>query len=172
MSILWFLILVIIIIVILLGFAFRRRYVGDYEIEKILWIYKGQPLVFVPFKIIQPQTDNDMVTRMLSIILNFSKNAMKDNEINKTQNEFQEIKVGEEKILMRLGRSTLLATVFKGTSGKRLYFRSSQAIKALEKQYESELISWSGNNEPFNGSTMMIKTIMDPKKYKVGKHSK
>jgi len=166
MSILWLLILVIIIIVILTGYAGFRRYIGNYNIEDVFWIREDGILIsHVNYQNKKHMADEDILSGMLTAILDFSEDAFTEKETDETKYMIKQIQMGGKNILVYRGNYTFLATVFKGTSGKRLYSQSEQVIKTLEKKYENNLKSWCGDLDTIIDAKMVIRSKMSLETY-------
>ena len=163
MSILWLLILLIIIIISLTGYASLRRYIGNYEIEEVYWIMDDGILVtHINYQNKKHNADEDIVSGMLTAILDFSEDAFSEVGQSKKGCKIKEIKMENKNILVERGKYTFLATVFSGRSGQRLYSNSGQVMKMVESRYGKILYSWSGDINLLIGSKFIIKSILKP----------
>jgi uncharacterized repeat protein (TIGR01451 family) len=163
MSILWLLVLIILIIISLTGYANYRKYVGDYNIEEIFWIYdNGLLITHVTPRRTKRKADKEIVSGMLTAILDFSEDAFTEEDILNTPCRIKEIQMDGKNILVERGKFTFLATVFSGKSGKKLHKKSSMVINNLEDRYHKVLRSWNGETNELAGGKLIIKTGLMP----------
>jgi hypothetical protein len=164
MSMLWILILAIIIIAVISGFMGYKRYFGDYNVQEIFWIFKNGILIS---HIINEEStityDKEIVSGMLTAILDFSEDAFKDEGISGTTGRIKEIQMDERSILVERGENSFLATVFTGRSGKKLYFDSRKVMQEIEKRYGFYLQTWKGQGDKLIGMEDIIKKLIPPK---------
>jgi uncharacterized repeat protein (TIGR01451 family) len=160
MSLLWALILIIITIISISGYVGYKRYYGDYKIEEVFWIYENGILIsHITPKKTKRKADEEIVSGMLTAILDFSEDAFSE-EDDIEGSCIKEIQMNEKNILVDRGRSTFLATVFIGKSGKVLYSKSSKALKIIEARYYNKLKRWTGDSEELIGGRMIISSIL------------
>jgi hypothetical protein len=167
-SMLWLLILVIVIIVAITGYIGYSRYTGDYKVEEIFWIYKSSGLLLshVSAKVSKHAGDIDMVSGMLTGVLDFTRDAFAEAEDSKESWGVKEIKMGDNSILIDRGKYTFLATLFSGRSGKKLYKQSNKVIETLEKNYGAVLNNWGGDLGLLRPSKEVISTLVPPTEVK------
>ena len=158
---LWLLILVIIIIVSLTCFAVYRRYKGNYVIEEIFCIHESGILVsHSTSKESKHTADEYVVSGMLTAIINFTQDAFSEEEMNKKAWGIKEIQMNEKNILVERGNYTILATVFSGKSGTKLYSQSRKVLETLESKYKDKFENWSGNLNKFKGVKKILNKMM------------
>ena len=164
MSVLCFMLVIIIIFISATGYVGYRRYFGDYEVDEVFWIYENGILIshVTPKKKIR-QADKEIVSGMLTAILDFSEDAFTEIGKDKAGCRIKEIQMDEKNILVERGKYTFLATVFNGRSGKKLYLKSGEVMNKLEGRYDTELIAWEGDCDKLVGSNLIIKSILLPK---------
>jgi hypothetical protein len=172
-SIMWLLILIIIMIISIFGYALRRRYIGDYEVEELYWIENGGVLLFNVFTPNYEKSeerlgaglvkkDSDIVSGMLTGVLDFTDEVFYERGKGKKEFCFKEIKLGEKNLLVERGKYSYLAAVFIGRSGKKLYVYIDKLMHDLEKKYGKLLSNWDGEiNKLDGGETIMKKTMLN-----------
>jgi uncharacterized repeat protein (TIGR01451 family) len=162
MTILWILTLFVIIIISIMGYTTYRRYAGNYEIEEIFWVYESGILIsHVNAKVIKYQADKDIVSGMLTAILDFSEDAFaKVEELNDKSGRIKEIQMDEKNILVDRGKYTFLATVISGKSGKKLYSMSRRTLQSLENKYGENLRNWKGDRITIAGSNIILEGML------------
>lgn len=171
-SILWLLILFIVIIISIFSYAVYRRYMGDYIVEELYWIENGGVLLI---KVSSPtyeksedeskkkisRTDSDIVSGMLTGVLDFTDEVFSEKERGKNEYRVKEIQLGDKNLLVERGKYSFLAVVFIGRSGKKLYVYVDILMHDLEKKYGKILKNWDGKlNEVAGGKKIMKKTLL------------
>jgi uncharacterized repeat protein (TIGR01451 family) len=155
---LWILIIIILVMLSIAGFTGYRKYVGNYKIEEIFCIYDNGTLIsHLSTKKSSHAADEYVVSGMLTAIINFTQDAFTEEEKNKKAWGIKEIQMMEKNILIDRGEHIILATVFSGTSGKRLYSLSRRTMGTIEDKYQNEFDVWTGNLKSFEG----VKTILN-----------
>ncbi len=163
-SLLWLLILIIIIIVTLTGYTAWRRYVGNYRTEEVFWIYNDGILIFhETSKKTKRRADKNIVSGMLTGILDFTQEAFSEEELNKKEWGIKEIQMNGKNILVERGNYTFLATIFSGRSGKKLYAESRNVLKIVESKYKKKLKDWDGNTKKLIGAKKILKSMVTSK---------
>jgi hypothetical protein len=161
LSMLLVVVLILIIILSLFGFTAYRKYKGDYKIEEVFCIYNNGLLIsHVTSKDSQHKADEDVVSGMLTAIINFTQDAFSKEEEDEKAWGIKEIQMNEKNILVERGKYTILATVISGRSGTRLYSKSRKTISTLENKYNNELQSWKGNYKKVDGTSEILKTLL------------
>lgn len=158
---LWLLILIIIIIISITGFAAYRNYVGNYRVEEVFWINNnGILLSHVTSTKSKHRADEFVVSSMLTAIVNFTQDAFSDEEKDRAAWGIKEIQMDEKNILVERGKYSLLATVFTGKSGKRLYSKSGAILRNVEEKHKEKLKGWDGNLSHFKGAKIVLDEIL------------
>ena len=176
MSILWVLIIIIITIVIITGYASYRKYVGNYHIEDIFWIYNDGLLIsHITSNRKKHGKDDDLMSGMLTGILNISSEVFSENNMENTDEKaggIKEIQMHDKNILIDRGTYTFLATVFTGRSGKRLYSSSNKALDYIEMKYKRKLDGWSGDMANLKGARKSLRKMLIHELYNQSKSKK
>ena len=129
-------VLILIIILSFFGFTVYRKYVGNYKIEEVFCIYNSGSLIsHVTSKDSPHKADEDMVSGMLTAIINFTQEVFSEEDDDDKAWGIKEIQMNEKIILVDRGKYTFLATVISGRSGTRLYSQSRKTINAVENKY-------------------------------------
>ena len=159
--ILWLLIPMIIIIISITGYAGWRRYVGNYAVEEIFFIYNNGILIsHATSKELKHRADEHVVSGMLTAIITFTQEAFTEEEKNKTAWGIKEIQMNEKNILVERGNYTFLATVFSGSSGKKLFHESRRMLENVENKYNDVLKSWKGNLNQLSGADKILTSML------------
>ncbi len=165
MSILWLLVLVIIIIISLMSYVGYRKYMGDYKVEEVFWIYNGGILIsHIKASKKNIKIDKDIVSGMLTGILDFTKDVFETEGKDSKKEGVKEIQMHERNILIEKGKHTFLATVFTGRSGISLYSKSSKALQTIETKYDKVLFKWDGDLNIIKNGKKIIRSIFVSRK--------
>jgi len=174
-SLLLLLILIIILIIAISSYATYRKYVGDYTTEEVFWIHNTGILILHESSIKPKQkskkskkskktkgrADDDIVSGMLTAILDFTQEAFSDEEEDGKQDwGIKEIQMKGRNILVERGKHTFLATIFNGRSGKKLYKDSRVVLKSLEFKFNRPLKNWKGDIKKYKDGKKIIKMIL------------
>jgi hypothetical protein len=130
-------------------------------IEEIFWTYENGVLIkHVTAANSASGNDKDIVSGMLTAVLDFSEDAFTQIEQGNKPNRIKEIQMDEKNILIERGQYTYLATVFSGRSGKKLYKHSRITMESLEGKYDDILESWKGEKADLLASENIITKMM------------
>jgi len=172
LSILWLLVLLIIIVISIFSYAAYRRYVGNFLIEQLFWINNDGILIFhlkstfVSKKLKgkskkrKVRADSDILSGMLTAILDFTEEAFSDEGIDKKAYGVKEFKMGEKNLLVERGKYTLYATIFTGRPGKKLYLNSNRTLQTLEKKFGKKLRHWDGGLDKLIGAKRIMRSML------------
>jgi uncharacterized repeat protein (TIGR01451 family) len=150
MSIIWLIIILILIILSISGYTGYRRYVGNYKVEEVFWIHNDGILIHhLTPKQKKHRKDKEIVSGMLTGIINFAQEAFSDQDKDKKAWGIKEIQMNKKNILIDKGNYTFLATIFSGVSGKKLYKESGKVLNGIEGKFGPKLNNWDGNSKTF-----------------------
>jgi hypothetical protein len=135
--------------------------VGNYRVEEVFWINNnGILLSHVTSTKSKHRADEFVVSSMLTAIVNFTQDAFSDEEKDRAAWGIKEIQMDEKNILVERGKYSLLATVFTGKSGKRLYSKSGAILRNVEEKHKEKLKGWDGNLSHFKGAKIVLDEIL------------
>lgn len=120
----------------------------------LIIIQKKSGLTIYPEKF-DPEIEIDpfLIGGFLSAISNFGTELLKKETVMKTLSyEDFEIKIED-------GNQIMVALLLQGKSTKYISNGLSEFVKEFEKIYESELINWAGNLEPFMQAFKILQKI-------------
>jgi hypothetical protein len=162
MLILLILIIIITFIITISGITLYSKYTGNYKIEEIFCISNnGILLSHVSSTKTHHRADEQVVSGMLTAIINFTQDAFTEEDKNTKAWGIKEIQMNEKNILVERGIYTYLATVFSGRSGKKLYSQSRKSIITVESKYKTQLQNWKGNISNLNGINYTLKNMLE-----------
>jgi hypothetical protein len=166
----WLLIILIILILSLYLFNSSKRYLGNYKIEEIYWIYNNGTLIYhkLPRKTLvdlknNKHIDDDIFSGMLTGIIMFIQQVFSD---DKEENEndhawsIEEIKMDNKNVMVIKGNLTYLAIIFSGKSGKILNKRSSKTLRKVEDHYQPILTNWNGDVGKLKNVSNFLNKVM------------
>lgn len=158
---LWIILIAIIILFLISGFTYWRKYNGRYNVEEIFCIGNNGILIsHVASKKSKHAGDEQLVSGMLTAILAFTQDAFSEEEGNTKEWGIKEIQMNEKNILVERGNYIFLATVFSGTSGKKLYSKSRKMISNLENKYRPIFKKWDGNITKLKSTSKFLETML------------
>jgi uncharacterized repeat protein (TIGR01451 family) len=160
-NLIWLLILVIIVIITITGFAYWRKYMGDYQIEEVFCISNNGVLIsHISSKKTQHNGNEQIVSGMLTAVLSFTQDAFSEEVKNKKAWNIKEIQMNEKNILVDRGKYIFIAIVFSGKSGTKLYSKSRFALKNLEIKFNNEFKAWDGNITKLHDSKEILNSML------------
>ncbi len=123
-----------------------RKYKSHYTIEEIFLIHKGGDLISHKTRKIDTQVDEDILSAMFTVVQDFIKDSFAKRAASGKNWALEELKIGENKILIDRGRFVYLTVIFSGSSlaGKKLRKRTKTMLKSIEKEYRSVIRKWTG----------------------------
>lgn len=130
------------------GIAKRRL-----RTEEIFLIHHSGVLLVHMSKSIKADHDSDIVSGMLTAILNFVRDAFHYDE----RQELQGLDLGQYRVHLRKGGITYLALVHTGKSTRWLARAASMAVQDLESQHGEMLRTWDGDLRTIAGVRDILK---------------
>jgi hypothetical protein len=171
----WSLILILLIIVICFAVVYRK-YRGGYKIEEVFLIYEdGILITHKSNKTIQTNLDDELVSSMLTVVLDFVKDSFVENKIASSSAlprtsqhtpkieewQLQQLNLEGHSILIEHGTYSYLAVIFSGSSGWKLNRQIMKTMKLVESKYSDRLRNWKGNMKDFDGVERFIYPLID-----------
>ncbi|HEV8594441.1 MAG TPA: hypothetical protein VGR51_02820, partial [Thermoplasmata archaeon] len=131
-----------------LGYARRRL-----RTEEIFLIHHSGVLLVHMSKSIKADHDSDIVSGMLTAILNFVRDAFHYDE----RQELQGLDLGQYRVHVRKGGITYLALVHTGKPTRWLGKSSARAVAEIESQHGDLLRTWDGDLRTVAGIRDILK---------------
>ncbi len=143
----------VVIIIASIFIVSYRRYKSNYIIEEVFLIHKSGELISHKTRKFETQVDEDVLSSMFTAVQIFIKDSFAKRAEAGEDWALDELKVGENKILIDRGRFVYLTVIFSGSSlaGKKLRNRTKIMLKSIEEEYESTFKTWTGNISKVEG---------------------
>jgi len=152
------------VVLIIAGIAIitYRKYKSNYIIEEIFLIHKYGDLISHKTRKLETQVDEDILSAMFTVVQDFIKDSFAKRAKADKDWALDELKVGENKILIDRGQIVYLTVIFSGSSlaGKKLRKRTKVILKAIENKYASEFESWAGNMSKVEGADRILAELL------------
>jgi hypothetical protein len=163
MGILPFLIIIILIILVVGIIIYRKR--SWFEVEEVFLIHQGGTLINHLTQHQQANVDDVIFSGMFTAVQDFIKDtfasASDSNSVSPENNwMLDELKVGENKILIERSENTYLAVIFSGRGSKRLRRMVTRLLEQIETKYEKVLPTWDGNMNQLKGTTEILSILI------------
>ncbi len=178
MNILSFLIIIILILVIVAGVVYRKK--TKFTAEEVFLIHKGGTLINHLTRHKQANVDDIIFSGMFTAVQEFIKDTFtQDSSKNISQDDndkwiLDELKLGDNKILIERSENTYLAVIFSGEGSNRLRRIVSRLLVKIETKYAKVLPSWDGNIRELAGTTEILSELIaledEPIEYDDQKH--
>jgi hypothetical protein len=158
-----FLILIVLIISAMGGIIYRKR--NKFTVEEVFLIHQGGTLITHLSKNIQANVDDIIFSGMFTAVQEFIKDTFSsdDGENNDAADDrwaLDELKLGDNNILIERSQNTYLAVIFSGPGSKRLRKIVIKLINEIETKYEKILPTWDGNITQLKGTEKILKVLI------------
>lgn len=128
----------------------------DAIIDEIFLLYNDGRLIKHHTRRIRPALDEKIFSSMLVAVQNFVKDSY-----GLEEGLLEEMKFGDYRILIGMGRYVILATVIAGGGDlDKLKNQIRKAINELENAYQEILIRWDGNIDALAGVNRFIEYLL------------
>jgi PKD repeat protein len=167
MSILPFVIIIILIIVVIAGIVYRKK--SRFTAEEVFLIHSGGTLITHLTRNQQANVDDIIFSGMFTAVQEFIRDTFTGDRSNSAVSDadwaLDELKLGENKILIERSENTYLAVIFSGEGSKRLRRIVKKLLDKIETKYDRILPNWDGNINLLAGTkqilSVLIKSIDD-----------
>ncbi len=166
-NILPLLIIIILTLIIIGGMIYRKK--NRFTAEEVFLIHKGGTLITHLTRHKQANVDDIIFSGMFTAVQEFIKDTFsQDGSPGAADNEnsLDELKVGDNNILIERSKNTYLAVIFSGEGSKRLRRIVIRLLDKIETKYEKILPTWDGNIRELAGTneilSVLIKLIEEP----------
>jgi hypothetical protein len=140
-------IVIVIIIILLFVFILKKKKGPVSEIEDIFLISDSGMLLAHKSKELRPDSNEDILSGMLTAIQDFIRDAFKD----KTQFGLRRLDFGDSEIHLKRGTGFFLAVVLSGTEPPDFEIKLDKTVKDIEAKYGDVLSDWKGNFSQVRG---------------------
>jgi hypothetical protein len=106
--------------------------------------------------------DEEILSGMFTAVQDFIKDSFQDRASSEQSFALDELKLGEQNILMERGPNTFIAVIFEGSS-RLLRGRTKKVLNEIEDKYRGVLRNWDGNMASLRGTTEIIETLLTHK---------
>jgi hypothetical protein len=168
LNLLPFLIIIILIIAAIAGTVYRKK--SHFEAEEVFLIHKGGTLITHLSRNIQANVDDIIFSGMFTAVQDFIKDTFVSDEDRKDEDgeddnqwALDELKLGDNNILIERSKYTYLAVIFSGEGSKRLRRIVIKLLDKIETKYKNILPNWDGNINDLKGTKEILKVLIKVK---------
>ena len=170
MNILPILIIIILIIIAVASFIYRKK--TRFTVEELFLIHSGGTLINHQTRKQQTNVDDIIFSGMFTAVQDFIKDSFAtrtdgDGNYSKaTDNTWalDEMKMGDNKILIERSEHTYLAVIFDGEGAWKLRKIVKQLMTTLEDKYALILPTWDGDMKKLKGAKEILSVLIKPEK--------
>ncbi len=166
MNILPFLLIIILIIVIISGVVYHKK--SRFIAEEVFLIHKGGTLINHLTRHKQANVDDVIFSGMFTAVQEFIKDTFTQDSSSDVSDDSEnkwlldELKLGDNKILIERSKNTFLAVIFSGDGSKRLRRIVNRLLDKIEKKYALVLSKWDGNITELAGTKEILSELIKP----------
>ena len=125
-------------------------------IEDVFVIYHDGRLISHQARRLAPEMDSDIVSSMLTAIMNFIKDSFSKGE----EGNLKSFEYGEKKILLCHREKVYLAMVMSGKETPGIRARMNSALSEIEYKFGDKLKDWNGRVDEFKGIGKALKPLV------------
>jgi|GEM_PF-6610891 len=104
------------------------------------------------------QKDSDIMSGMLIILQEFVRDSFND-----PGSSLEEVRFGEQRVLMARGQHSIMAAVVSGKRLNGLPARLQRAVAGFEETHMDALRRWNGNLESMDSADVAFRSVLAPK---------
>jgi PKD repeat protein len=158
-----FLIIMILIILGIAGALYRKK--RYFKTEEVFLIHKGGTLITHLSRNAQANVDDIIFSGMFTAVQDFIKDTFvsgddPDDETEQNKWALDELKLGDNNILIERSDNTYLAVIFSGEGSKRLRKIVIKLLHKIETQYWFVLPKWDGNITKLKGTNAILSALI------------
>ncbi len=155
----WILLLLLIIILIVSSLAYTR--LTKFSVEEVFLVHKSGILIAHQMRKSSTEYDEEIVSGMFTAVQEFIKDTFSGRAADSEEEyTLQELKLGENKILLERGEYTYLALIFSGRGTKKLRVKTIKLLKNIETKYSEPLRNWVGDMDKFKDIDKMLLVLI------------
>ena len=157
-------IMIILITIITAGVVYRKR--TRFTTEEVFLIHKGGTLINHLTRHKQANVDDIIFSGMFTAVQDFIKDTFTQGntsyDISGTENNWalDELRLGDNNILIERSENTYLAVIFSGPGSKRLRKIVSSVLDKVEERYRIILPTWDGNIRELAGTKEILSVLI------------
>jgi hypothetical protein len=161
-----FLIIIILILALVAGAIYRKK--SKFQAEEVFLIHTGGTLITHLSRSTQANVDDIIFSGMFTAVQDFIKDtfvsdADRDDESMDDKWALDELKLGDNNILIERSKHTYLAVIFSGEGSKRLRRIVNRLLDKIENKYSNVLPTWDGNINALRGTKEILSVLIKPK---------
>ena len=104
------------------------------------------------------QRDSDIMSGMLIVLQEFVRDSFND-----PRGSLEEVRFGQQRVLMARGRHSIMAAVVTGKRLNGLPVRLRRAVAGFEETHMDALSRWNGNLETLDSADVVFRSVLSPR---------
>jgi PKD repeat protein len=158
-----FIVLICLIIGIIAGAVHRHR--NRFTAEELFLIHQGGTLITHLSRNVQANVDDIIFSGMFTAVQDFIRDtfASDDDQYSDSPDEnwaLDEMKLGDNNIIIERSENTYLAVIFSGPGSKRLRNIVNVLLNKIETKYTNILPTWDGNINKLEGTQEILSVLI------------
>jgi hypothetical protein len=158
-------ILIIIILIILAIAAVVYRKKSRFTAEEVFLIHQGGTLITHLSRQPQANVDDIIFSGMFTAVQEFINDTFTSDSADAADDNkwaLDELKLGDNNILIERSENTYLAVIFSGEGSKRLRRIVIKLLNKIESKYDYILPRWDGNITELKGTKNILSVLIKP----------
>jgi hypothetical protein len=161
-AILPFLIIIILLISIIAGYVRHRK--NKFNAEELFLIHQGGTLITHLSRNVQANVDDIIFSGMFTAVQDFIRDTFASSDkYSGSPDEnwaLDELKLGDNNILIERSENMYLAVIFSGSGSKRLRKIVNSLLNIIETKYQKILPTWDGNINELKGTQDILNVLI------------
>jgi len=159
----WLLVIILLITLACMWLFVGRKFYGlgikdKARIDELFLLHRSGELIRHHSRSLRVDVDSDVLSAMLVAVQNFVKESF-----NFRAGDLEELKFGDQKIMLIHGEHVILAAVVAGPFPQRLEPGMRAALDGIESRFGSSLEDWSGITEDLPEVDDILSGVFDAK---------
>ncbi len=159
----WVLVVILLITIACMWLFVGRKFYGlgikdKARIDELFLLHRSGELIRHHSRSLRVDVDSDVLSAMLVAVQNFVKESF-----NFRAGDLEELKFGDQKIMLIHGEHVILAAVVAGPFPQRLEPGMRAALDGIESRFGSSLEDWSGITEDLPEVDDILSGVFDAK---------
>jgi len=143
----WLIVLALLLVLLAMWLFVARKFYGlgvkvKARIDEMFLLHRSGELIRHHSRSLRPEVDSDVLSAMLVAVQSFVKESF-----NFRAGDLEELKFGDQKIILMHGLHVILAAVVAGRYSQRIVPRMRQSLGEIESRFGPALEDWSGLTE-------------------------
>jgi hypothetical protein len=144
-------------VLLLLGYAWKVH-AETVQIDQLFLLHDSGMLIRHYSNGRGLQKDSDIMSGMLIILQEFVRDSFND-----PRSSLEEVRFGEQRVLMARGQHSIMAAVVSGKRLNGLPARLQRAVAGFEDTHMEALRRWNGNLESMDSADVAFRSVLAPK---------